>query len=154
MEKSFCHKITEILPGLLLGGVRDAERMVQLGATVLVPLDHLDGDIWHTGFRGQILYCPIPDYGILPDDVLHCLTDEICTILDAGKRVGLFCTGGHGRTGYVAACVLARRGIENPIAFLHKNYCPFAVETEEQIEAIIRFIHIQQQDDRFGKCCF
>lgn len=147
MNNRACHEITEILPGLLLGSVRDAVRMVQLGADVLVPLDHLDGGIWRTGFRGVILYYPISDYGILPDDVLLRLTEQIITLLDAGRIVGLFCAGGHGRTGYVAACVLAMRGVENPIAFLHAQYCHYAVETEEQIEAIIRFIRNRQQNN-------
>ena len=57
---------------------------------------------------------------------------------------GLVCsvlavTAGRVRTGYVAACVLKRKEIENPIAYLHTHYCRNAVESDEQREAIIRF---------------
>lgn len=135
-----CHGVTEICEGLFLSGVLDVEEMVARGVEVLVPLAFLDGDIWRTGFRGEILYCPVLDLGTLPEDVLWRLTGDICARLDQGKKVGLFCAGGHGRTGYVAACVLARRGVENPIAYLHEHYCRWAVESEEQLEGILRFI--------------
>lgn len=135
-----CHAVTEICAGLFLSGVLDVEELVERGVDVLVPLAFLDGDVWDTGFRGEILYCPVLDLGTLPDDVLFRLTEDIVTRLDQGKRVGLFCAGGHGRTGYVAACVLARRGVENPIAYLHQHYCRYAVESEAQIEAIVRFV--------------
>ena len=135
----YCHEITEICPGLLISGYRDVERMIKMGVDVLVPLDSLTGNVWDTGFRGEILYCPIPDFGVLPDDVLERLVSDITERLDAGKRMGMFCIGGHGRTGYVAACVLKRRSVENPIAYLHRHYCQNAVESDEQREAIARF---------------
>ena len=134
-----CHNVTEIRKGLFISGRRDVAEMVQAGVDVLLPLDSLRGDVWETGFRGEILYYPIMDCGVLPDDVLDRLIDDIFRRLDAGKRVGMFCIGGHGRTGYVAACVLARDGVENPIAYLHEHYCRFAVESDEQREAIRRF---------------
>ena len=56
-------EMCEIIPGLLLGGVRDAGEMARKGADVLVPLAFLDSGIWQTGFRGEILYYPIPDRG-------------------------------------------------------------------------------------------
>lgn len=139
MGNRYCHEATEICPGLLIGGYRDVSRMIEMGAEVLVPLDSLSGGIWDTGFRGEILYCPITDYSVLPDDVLERLVADIIKRLEAGKRLGMFCIGGHGRTGYVAACVLKRKGVENPVAYLHTHYCRGAVETHEQKEAIERF---------------
>ena len=139
MGSYYCHEVTEICPGLFVSGYRDVARMVQMGADVLVPLDSLSGGIWDTGFRGEILYCPITDYGVLPDDALERLVEDITKRLDDGKRLGMFCIGGHGRTGYVAACVLKRRGGKNPIAYLHTHYCRNAVESDEQRDAIIRF---------------
>ena len=140
MGHYYCHEVTEICDGLLVSGIRDVEQMVQMGVDVLVPLAFLYGNIWDTGFRGEILYCPVNDYSILPDDVLEKLVNDITERLDAGKRVGLFCAGGHGRTGYVAACVLARRGIQNPISYLHTHYCREAVESEEQKEVIKQYM--------------
>ena len=72
-----CHSATEIYPGLILGGVRDVEEIVRLGAQVLVPLDFLRGEVWETGFRGEILYYPVPDGGVLPDDVLESLVEDV-----------------------------------------------------------------------------
>ena len=130
----------EIAPGLILGGLQDLSAMLGASPDVLVPLDRLPGSVWNSDFRGEVLYYPITDMGVLPDDVLDNLVDAILTRLQAGKRVAVFCAGGHGRTGYVAACVLHRLGQENPIGFLRRNYSPSAVETDAQGEAVFRFI--------------
>lgn len=131
--------MTEIIPGLLIGCVRDVREMVMEGADVLVPLAFLDGSIWETPFRGEVIYCPIRDMKVLPEDVLHELVDKICSRLDEGKKVGIFCAGGHGRTGYVAGCVLARRGIKDPIGFLRRNYSSKAIETDQQADAVYAY---------------
>ena len=77
---------------------------------------------------------------MLPDDVLRVLVDRICSRLDEGKRVGVFCSGGHGRTGYVAACVLARQGIKDPIGYLRTKYSSKAIESEKQIDAVFTYM--------------
>lgn len=133
---------TEIIPGLILGGIADLEEMICMQPDVLVPLDHLLGDIWDTGFRGEILYCPITDYSILPDDVLDWLIGQICLRLRNGKRTAVFCIGGHGRTGYIASCVLFQMGISAPITYLRTHYSRRAVETEEQKLAVERFCRV------------
>ena len=132
-------EMCEIIPGLLIGCVEDAKDMVLKGADVLVPLAFLDGSIWETPFRGEVIYYPIKDYGVLPDDVLYDLVDKICARLEEGKKVGVFCGGGHGRTGYVAGCVLARKGIRDPIGFLRRNYSAKAIETEQQANAVFAY---------------
>ena len=129
----------EIVPGFVLGGLRCLREILDKQPDVLVPLDRLPGHVWECGFRGEILYYPITDYGVLPRDVLENLVRAILERLNAGKRVALFCAGGHGRTGYVAACVLFQLGKENPIDFLRKNYSMSAVESEEQEQAVERF---------------
>ena len=130
----------EIIPGLMVGNVNDVENMVSWGASVLVPLAFMDANVWNTPFRGEILYYPTEDWGVLPEDVLCELVDKICCRLDEGKKVGLFCAGGHGRTGYVAACVLAKRGVTDPIGFLRREYSPKAVESEQQAKGIFEYI--------------
>ncbi len=130
----------EVVRNLVLGGIGDLNDILKFDVDVLVPLDHLDGDIWDKGFRGEILYCPITDYGVLPADVLDRLVRDILFRLEQGKRVGIFCLGGHGRTGYVAACVLAALGVEEPIVYLRANYSRKAVETPEQQAEIGHFI--------------
>ena len=132
----------EIIPGLILGSVNDVEQMVEMGADVLVPLAYLDSDVWNTDFRGEILYCPIKDRGVLPFDVLRLLVNRILVRLDNEKKVALFCAGGHGRTGYVAGCVLVNKGIKDPIGFLRKEYSPHAIETDAQAEEILTYMEM------------
>ena len=74
-----------------------------------------------------------------PSDIQSIMKKAIVERLRAGKRAAMFCIGGHGRTGYVAACVLHELGYENPIGFLRKNYSLSAVESEEQEQAVERF---------------
>ncbi len=130
----------EIVPGLILGSLRALNAMLDMKPDVLFPLDRLPGWIWDTDFRGEIVYYPIMDYCALPDDVLEQLVAAVLDRLQAGKRVAIFCIGGHGRTGYVAACVLHQLGKENPVACLKQKYSPSAVESEEQELAIERFL--------------
>ena len=133
-------EMIEIIPDLLVGSISDVELMLHEGIDVLMPLAFLNGRIWSTGFRGEILYYPIEDMGVLPNDVLQALVDSICSRLDEGRRVGLFCSAGHGRTGYVAACVLARRGIKDPIGYLRTKYSSKAIESEKQIDAVFTYM--------------
>ncbi len=135
-----CHQATEILPNFIIGGIWNLEQILAMKPDVLVPLDSLSGYIWETGFRGEILYYPIRDQEILPPDVISRLVGEILARLEAGKRVAVFCIGGHGRTGYVASCVLAARGAEDPVTLLRENYCPFAVETNRQEYGVRAFM--------------
>lgn len=131
--------VYEVYPGLILGGINDLDAMVRMRTDILVPLDRLSARVWELGFRGEILYCPIRDYSFLPDDVLERLVDQIVERHVQGKRVAIFCLGGHGRTGYVAACVLFRLGIQQPIEYLRNRYNPSYIETREQEAAIRRF---------------
>ncbi len=141
-------ELCEIIPNLLLGSVNEVDEMVREGVDVLVPLAFMEGSVWDTGFRGEIIYCPVTDMGILPDDVLYLLVEMISRRLDHQKKVGIFCAGGHGRTGYIAACVLADRGVKDPIGFLRGNYSAKAVETQKQAEAVYRFISIEEETER------
>ena len=137
-----CHKVTEIFHKFYLGGKNQVKIMIQdIGVDILVPLDSLDGIIWDWGFTGQICYYPIEDFETLPTDILERVVTEILTNLEQGKLVGLFCLGGHGRTGYIAACVLGLLGIEDPIEYIRTNYCNKAIESNAQIKGISQFLN-------------
>ncbi len=129
----------EVVPGLILGGIYRLEEILYMKPDVLFPLDSLPGWIWRAGFRGEVVYYPITDYNILPDDVLDRLVEAVMERMKAGRRVAIFCVGGHGRTGYVASCVMHMLGEKRPIAFLRDKYSFEAVETTEQQHAIERF---------------
>ena len=135
----FCHAgPVEVIPNLYCGSLKESLVMAseEIRVDTLIPLDSLAPDIWELGFRGEILYYPTDDYGTLPDDVLGELVDRILERLKAGKKVGLFCLGGHGRTGYVASVVLGKLGYDDPIGYLRSHYCHSAVESDAQIRHI------------------
>lgn len=137
---SFCHDMKEIFPGLLLGAISDVPEMVRKGADILIVLDRLSSDIWNYGFRGEILFYPVKDGSVLPDDVLDNAVKKITGLLKSGKKVGIFCLSGHGRTGCLASCLLYALGVKEPLEYIRENYCPKAVETFEQEEALRRFM--------------
>lgn len=143
MRENSCHcGPVEVIRNLFCGSALEALDMVcaPIWVDTLVPLNDLDASIWDLGFRGEILYYPISDYGTLPDDVLDDLIFKVLERLKSGKKVGIFCLGGHGRTGYVAAALLGRLGCEDPIRFLRSNYCKNAVESFAQIQHIAEFL--------------
>ena len=53
---------------------------------------------------------PIPDRGTIPIESIKVLLDHIDLHLAHGVPVYVHCWGGHGRTGLVAGCWLARHG--------------------------------------------
>ena len=140
-----CHIASEILPGLIIGGTWNLAQILKMEPDVLVPLDSLTGYVWELGFRGEILYSPIQDMRILPLDVIDRLVADVLRRLDEGKRIAMFCVGGHGRTGYAAACILAARGNPDPITWLRENYCPCAIESPRQEEGIRAYMALLQQ---------
>lgn len=146
-----CHDVTEICRNLFIGGLNSVSEMIlDKQVDVLVPLDSLDGNIWDLGFRGEILYYPIRDFGTLPYDVYCDLIDIIYQKLYLeNKKVGLFCLGGHGRTGYVACGVLGKLGYADPIAQIRKVYCNSAVESNSQIKQIAKYCHAPSLETKY-----
>lgn len=62
------------------------------------------------------------------------LASDISDIMDSGRSVVVFCQGGHGRTGTVAA-ILAKLLVPNiadPVKYIRDVYCNECVETEKQ----------------------
>ena len=131
--------VLEVVPGLILGGLGRLRAILDLHPDTLLSLEAAPETLRAAGFRGEILYRPIPDGGVLPDDALEELVGSALARIRAGRRVAVFCAGGRGRTGYVAACILFLLGKEDPVAFLRRAYLPGAVETEAQEDAVERF---------------
>lgn len=140
-KKKACHVgPIEIVPNLWIGSMRESAKMRDMGVKTLIPLDSLRGNVWDMGWRGEILYYPIDDFSTLPKDVAIQAVNEIVARLDLKISVGIFCQGGHGRTGYLTSLVLGRLGYEDPINFLRQNYCTEAVESASQIRQIADII--------------
>lgn len=132
-----CHKPTEVHPGLWVCGKYDYSDLIKDNKVdVLVPLDSVFGHVWEKGFRGDIFYIPIPDFKTIPKEIVVPKAKEVIKLLEEGKRVVIFCIGGHGRTGYFASIVLGILGVLDPIKLLRAEYCSHAVESREQLEAI------------------
>lgn len=152
-----CHEVTEIYHNFFLGSFKQSYLMASSGVDCLFPLDSLDGDIWDV-FNGEIHYYPTTDYKTLPTNILDRCVNDIIGCLKSNKSVGLFCLGGHGRTGYIAACVLGKLGIDDPIQLIHDKYCKKAIESREQYKHISQYLkkpelfdkHYNTEDDWFG----
>lgn len=149
MMNEDCHKLTEIVPGLFLGSKSQVELAVENQTfDVLYPLDSLDGSIWDNidPKYTRIKYCPIKDYSFLHSKVLDWIVEEILTDLQDKKKVALFCFGGHGRTGYIASCILSRYGFRDPVKKLHDSYCVCAVESLSQMKSIVLYMERHNLD--------
>ncbi len=136
-----CHNgPQEIIPNLWIGSYKEVEDFVSKPSNkvdIVVPLNDTNGTIWNRGWRGQIHYVPCTDFGVLPKDVAESTAEKIYKWTQRrGKRVAMYCMGGHGRTGYIAALVLHLRGEEDPIEYIREKYCKSAVESRSQIDQI------------------
>jgi hypothetical protein len=76
-----------------------------------------------------------PDFGLPaePEAIVAGLRD----LLDrarSGQRVEIGCLGGHGRTGTALGwlAILTGEPSESAVSWVRANYCPLAVETQEQ----------------------
>lgn len=85
---------------------------------------------------------PIGDFGVpsSTDEVLALARSLAASIAD-GKKVAIHCRAGIGRSGTVAACVLACRGIDADTAFaiISRARAISVPETDEQRQWVVRF---------------
>lgn len=142
----YCHNITEIYPNLFIGSERQVVQALKdkHKFDVLIPLDRLDGEAmdYISPEKIQIFYFPCPDYGVLSERNLAYLVTQIISFLKQKKRVVLFCLEGHGRTGYVTACVIGKLGVKNPVQFLRTKYCNKIIETASQMTEVAKYLGI------------
>lgn len=65
---------------------------------------------------------------------------DVIAAFPEGSKVGVYCQGGHGRTGTALSVMLSLAGIvpanADPVAFVRKVYCDQAVESRAQISYI------------------
>lgn len=153
--RRFCHNgPVEVYPNLYLGSLAESSQMAEF-CDILVPLAECYGSIWDKGFRGEIWYYPIRDYSVLPSDVADQAVTKIVSALENKKKVGIFCLGGHGRTGYLACLVLGALDYADPIRYVRENYCKLAVESNSQIKQIAEkcdapWLYDEYKEDEWG----
>lgn len=99
------------------------------------------------------LRLPIKDYGV-PDNLNRefwdALRDDLYVLMKAGEKVVVFCQGGHGRTGMVAAILchlLNPKAVgPDPINWVRERYCKKAVETESQVRYVHKILGLPEPD--------
>lgn len=93
------------------------------------------------GFRGRIWFVPAPDGGVWPVDVFKQTLGDIREAAQAGKKVLVYCLGGHGRTGTMLAGLLGQyEGAKDPVGAIRERYCKEAVEGPTQIRLLFDLI--------------
>lgn len=125
----------------LHGEVYDRFREEQIAVVVLLADDHeclqKAGRNLRELYRQagmQVLYLPMPDFGVPTTDDLEQAIMRTITYAQAGHNIVVHCSAGIGRTGlfmaYLAKQVLGLSGEEALIWI--RYYIPHAVETPEQ----------------------
>lgn len=56
----------------------------------------------------QLVHFPVEDFGVQSNDRVDVFTDQLKQMVQTGSRIMLHCYGGHGRTGTIAAILLAK----------------------------------------------
>jgi protein-tyrosine phosphatase len=87
----------------------------------------------------EVLYLPIPDFGIPPTDDLAQAVQQTIAYAQAGQHITIHCSAGIGRTGlfttYLAKRVFGLSG-EKALQWI-RYYIPRAVETPEQQQLVL-----------------
>jgi atypical dual specificity phosphatase len=86
----------------------------------------------------EYLHEPVDDFTAPTGEQLERVLEFICASHEkSGRAVLVHCGAGLGRSGTVAACFLARTGMEARAAIQRvRELRPFSVETEEQERAV------------------
>ncbi len=84
---------------------------------------------------------PIRDFGVptWSTKTLKALALDVRAVLNAGTDVTIACTGGHGRSGMIAAILLQLLDPvkdEHPVTRLRRLHCLNAIETAEQVRYV------------------
>ena len=97
----------------------------------------------------DVIYVNWPDHGTIPDVNLKLLVSHIMALVTVGKRVEIACWGGHGRTGTLAAALLASANpdltAKEVIERVKDGYCKEVIETIGQENMIARFLGEEEQ---------
>lgn len=75
-----------------------------------------------------------PDFGIPDRGELTASLQRLLVRARRGEDVEIGCLGGHGRTGTALACLAVLTGVpsDHAVEWVRANYCPGAVETDDQ----------------------
>ena len=94
------------------------------------------------------LFVDWPDMAGRPPELLAQLVDICLCKMRQGLVVDIGCHAGHGRTGTLLACLIARvehLPAERAIAEVRRRYCRHAVEHQAQEKAIAEYVKIMPE---------
>ncbi len=113
------------------GDIEGFDLLIPLASNAVVP--------FRFGNRYSILAAPLIDFGGVPPrwrDFLEVVIKE----LQQGKKILAYCLASHGRSGLLAASLIAlleaKDETPDPIEAIRKRHCSHAVESYAQAEAI------------------
>lgn len=123
---------------IFVGGLRYLQPTDLVGFDYLIPLE--DRVPVALGQIARVLGCSWQDYSPPPEGFDRFLKELVIPLLDKGKKILVYCVGGHGRTGTFVASLIALLEDEketlDPIAAVRERHCYEAVETRGQAAAI------------------
>lgn len=86
-----------------------------------------------------------PDGGVIEPRLLKQVVNVALSKLRHGKSLDIGCMAGHGRTGTLLACLVARvehLSARRAIQEVRQRYCKSAIETKKQEEAVGKYVKI------------
>jgi protein-tyrosine phosphatase len=89
----------------------------------------------------EVLYLPVPDFGIPDMDEFRVSVDKVLSLSKAGEGTAIHCHAGLGRTGMFVACMVMigmEYSADEAIAWV-RNVIPGAVEVPSQEEFVRSF---------------
>jgi hypothetical protein len=125
--------------------VQDADVYVGLDDGMRV---HKESFPWNSGnaFLYHIRNMGIPTTPKRYRRMIEWLVDQITS----GSKVHIGCIGGHGRTGLVlVSLVFHLLDEQDAIGYVRKHYCSKAVETQKQIDWLVKEYGIKPQSPRW-----
>lgn len=121
------------------------EDMIGYDLRVLLRAERNDRSMKFGDAERGFLWLPIADFQTVEEKnwaIWKVRLSQVYEKIKQGKRVIVFCAGGHGRTGLFLASllVLAEPEIDDPVAEIRRRYCFTAVETQAQAAQVMRLL--------------
>lgn len=91
-----------------------------------------------------------PDFGLPVDDgEFAAALRDVMRRAAEGATAEIGCLGAHGRTGTALGCLASLAGLEqDPVDWVRNQYCPRAVETDDQAAYTRRFQNVHGRNGR------
>lgn len=151
------HKPLPLGDGIVIYGGSCGTPLIQ-DADVYVGLDYsMDPTTQKFPWEGGAsVFFPIPDMGVPSNPSRFSgMIEWLSVQLIAGKKVHVGCIGGHGRTGMVLAALAATMlKRTDAIKYVRENYCHKAVETEKQVQFLVKHFGVESVEPTKQKSYF